>query len=78
MVKEKRYQTTKKNLDQGRLRIFSLEDLETPVLDESKKMDFTKIQTAFWITKVSALCTAHKDENDTIIILRCADREHQI
>ena len=43
MVKEKRYQNINKNLDQGRLRIYTLDDLDAPVLDETKKMDFTKI-----------------------------------
>lgn len=42
MVKEKRY-LTKKNLEHGRLRIFALKDVDTPLFDESKKMDFTKI-----------------------------------
>ena len=73
MVKEKRF-LTKKNLDVGRLRIYSLDDLDAPKIDETKKMDFSKIQAAFSINK---LCAHAKVENETIIILRCADREHQ-
>ena len=43
MVKEKRFLSQKQNLDHGRLRIYNMSDLDAPLFDETKKIDFTKI-----------------------------------
>ena len=75
MVKEKRYLNQKRNIDKGRLRIYTMKELSEPLVDEIKR-DFCNVQIGFHIDN----CCRHANsgEPDCHIILRCSHSEHQI